>query len=109
MPSKATEKKVMKGPKTSATKFSKVAGQKAQEGIPKLLQKSQVKPTGASSQGQHSPSFLTRVVARGKFQKVSDTLVLQAGETLDLRCKGKAAKWKYPPYLDDDDVERRLR
>ncbi|KAJ7316382.1 hypothetical protein JRQ81_002544 [Phrynocephalus forsythii] len=50
-----------------------------------------------------------KAVAKGKFQKVLDTLVLQAGEILDLRCKGKAVKWRYPPNLEDDDVERRLR
>ncbi|XP_072846147.2 platelet-derived growth factor receptor-like protein isoform X2 [Pogona vitticeps] len=104
--SKATEKKLMKEPKARETKFSKVTGQKTEEGTTK---KSQVKPTVVSGQGQPSMSILTRAVAKGKFQKVSDTLVLKAGETLDLRCKGKAVKWRYPLYLEDDDVERRLR
>ncbi|XP_062979392.1 platelet-derived growth factor receptor-like protein [Elgaria multicarinata webbii] len=108
-PSKATEKKVMKAMKGRETKVSKATGKKAQQEAPKFLKKGQAKPTTAASRQQQPPFILTRAVARGQFQKVPDTLVLRAGDTLDLRCKGRAIKWRYPPYLEDDEVERRLR
>lgn len=97
----------MKEPKASGSKFPKVPSKKLKQGPPKFLKKSQVKATTVPREGK--PTILTRAVAKGQFQKVSNTLVLRAGEALDLRCKGKAVKWRYPPYLDDDDVERRLR
>ncbi|XP_028574139.2 platelet-derived growth factor receptor-like protein [Podarcis muralis] len=106
-PSKASEKAATKEPKASGSKFPKVPSKKLKQGPPKFLKKSQVKATTVPREGKLT--ILTRAVAKGQFQKVSNTLVLRAGEALDLRCKGKAVKWRYPPYLDDDDVERRLR
>ncbi|XP_008103012.2 platelet-derived growth factor receptor-like protein [Anolis carolinensis] len=110
-PSKATAKKVTKELKAKENKFSRAVGKKVQQGASKFLKKGQAKPTMTiPSQKQPSPlSILTRAVAKGQFQKVTDTLTLKAGETLDLRCKGKSVKWKYPPYLEDDDTEYRLR
>ncbi|KAJ6667851.1 hypothetical protein lerEdw1_016172 [Lerista edwardsae] len=108
-PTTTTARRVMKEPKASEPKFSTMAGKKVKQGAPKLRNKGQVKPSVVPSQGQQPVSTLTRAVAKGQFQKVPNTLVLTAGETLDLRCKGKAIKWRYPPYLEDDDVERRLR
>nr|XP_008103142.1 PREDICTED: platelet-derived growth factor receptor-like protein [Anolis carolinensis] len=110
-PSKATAKKVTKELKAKENKFSRAVGKKVQQGASKFLKKGQAKPTMTiPSQKQPSPlSILTRAVAKGQFQKVTDTLTLKAGETLDLRCKGKSVKWKYPPYLEDDDTEYCLR
>ncbi|XP_048343616.1 platelet-derived growth factor receptor-like protein [Sphaerodactylus townsendi] len=107
--SKATEKKVMKESKPRESKLSKATSQKVKQGTLKLLKKKdQVKPAIVSSQRSQSTSILTRMVAKGQFQKVVETLVLKAGQTLDLRCKGKAVKWRYPVYLEEDE-ERRLR
>ncbi|XP_053144752.1 platelet-derived growth factor receptor-like protein [Hemicordylus capensis] len=107
--SKATEKKVTKELKAHEPKFSTVVSKKLKQGAPKLPKKNSLKPTTAPRQGQQSPSILTQAVAKGQFQKVPSTLVLTAGKTLDLRCKGKAVRWRYPAYLEDDEVERRLR
>ncbi|XP_042307236.1 platelet-derived growth factor receptor-like protein isoform X2 [Sceloporus undulatus] len=110
-PSKTTEKKATKELKAKENKFSRAAGKKVPQGSSKFLKKGQAKPMNVTpSQRQPSPlSILTRAVAKGQFQKVPDTLVLRAREMLDLRCKGKMVKWRYPPYLDDDDTDRRLR
>ncbi|XP_053572171.1 platelet-derived growth factor receptor-like protein isoform X2 [Bombina bombina] len=53
-------------------------------------------------------SILSQVVQRGKFQQVGDTVIVKAGQTLDLRCKGTSVRWGYPQYLQEDD-EGRLR
>ncbi|KAL8212088.1 UNVERIFIED_CONTAM: hypothetical protein K2H54_036827 [Gekko kuhli] len=107
--SKAVEKKVMKESKPREAKLSKATSQKVKQGTLKLLdKKGRVKSTIASSQGRQSTSILTRLVAKGQFQKVAESVVLRAGQTLDLRCKGKAVKWRYPVYLEEDD-EKRLR
>ncbi|XP_044310546.1 platelet-derived growth factor receptor-like protein [Varanus komodoensis] len=105
---KSTEK-ITKTVKVSNPKFSKVTGQKTHQEAPKHKKKGQVKPTTASRQGRPPFSALTRAVAKGQFQKVPNILVLRAGDMLDLRCKGMAVKWRYPPYLEDAEVERRLR
>lgn len=54
------------------------------------------------------PPVLTQVLERGKFQKVGDSLTVQAGNTLELRCKGKPVEWAFPDYLEEED-EGRLR
>lgn len=54
-----------------------------------------------------APPYLSRVVAKGKFEKVGKTLSVPAGETLELRCKGRV-QWDVPSYLQEDD-EGRLR
>uniref|UniRef100_A0A8D0DTZ9 Platelet-derived growth factor receptor-like protein n=1 Tax=Salvator merianae TaxID=96440 RepID=A0A8D0DTZ9_SALMN len=108
-PPKTPGKKVMKEPKARDINFPKVLDKKNKPGASMFPKTSSVKPTIISNRGQQSLSILTRSVAKGQFQKVPDILVLTAGETLDLRCKGKDVKWRYPPSLEDDDVERRLR
>ncbi|XP_054834779.1 platelet-derived growth factor receptor-like protein [Eublepharis macularius] len=108
--SKATGKKVIKVSKPRESKLSKMTNKKVKQGPLKLLEKKgQVKPTIASSKGLQPTSILTHMVTKGRFQKVPETLVLRAGQTLDLRCKGKAVKWRYPVNLEEDDVQRRLR
>lgn len=99
----------MREPKRGELKLSKVAGKKVKQGASNLAKKGQVKTTSIPSQGRQMVSILTWLEAKGRFQKVPNTLVLTSGETLTLRCKGKAVRWEYPAYLDDDDVEGRLR
>ncbi|KAK2890946.1 hypothetical protein Q8A67_013589 [Cirrhinus molitorella] len=84
--------------------------------------KAEKKPNGKSKSGKGSgkslPSkpkakttpetYLTQVVNKGRFQKVGDTLTVQAGDTLELRCKGNPVQWAVPAYLEEDD-EGRLR
>ena len=45
---------------------------------------------------------------RGKFKKVGETISVQTGGTLELRCRGKPVQWGVPSYLEEDD-EGRLR
>ncbi|XP_077434399.1 platelet-derived growth factor receptor-like protein isoform X2 [Vanacampus margaritifer] len=53
-------------------------------------------------------NLLTQVINRGKFIKVGETLSVNAGDTLELRCRGKPVQWGLPSYLEEDD-EGRLR
>uniref|UniRef100_A0A668A9V8 Platelet-derived growth factor receptor-like protein n=1 Tax=Myripristis murdjan TaxID=586833 RepID=A0A668A9V8_9TELE len=63
----------------------------------------------AAGQGQ---TFLTQVLHhatvlnKGNFKKVGDTLSVPAGDTLELRCKGKPVQWGVPSYLEEDDDGR---
>uniref|UniRef100_A0A8C4WTL5 Platelet-derived growth factor receptor-like protein n=1 Tax=Gopherus evgoodei TaxID=1825980 RepID=A0A8C4WTL5_9SAUR len=70
--------------------------------------KARVKPTAPHNQVHQPASILTRVVTRGQFQKVPDSLTLKAGDTLELRCRGRSVRWRFPAYLKDED-EGRLR
>lgn len=65
-------------------------------------------PVGAAAPRPLAPSILTRVVGRGHFQKVGDSLSLRAGEPLELRCRGKVVYWRVPVYLEEEG-EGRLR
>uniref|UniRef100_A0A8C3FTL0 Platelet-derived growth factor receptor-like protein n=1 Tax=Chrysemys picta bellii TaxID=8478 RepID=A0A8C3FTL0_CHRPI len=94
-PPKATEKKVTKEPKPNKLKPPKAPGEKLHQAAAKP-------PKGKPA------SILTRVVARGRFQKVPDSLTLTAGDTLELRCRGRSVRWRFPAYLEDED-EGRLR
>lgn len=49
-----------------------------------------------------------KVLNRGKFKKVGETISVQTGDTLELRCRGKPVKWSVPSYLEEDD-DGRLR
>ncbi|KAL0176163.1 hypothetical protein M9458_028493, partial [Cirrhinus mrigala] len=51
-------------------------------------------------------TYLTQVVNKGRFQKVGDMLTLQAGDMLELRCKGNPVQWAVPAYLEEDDEGR---
>lgn len=64
--------------------------------------------TAAPGAGKPPVSILSQVVARGQFQKVPESLALQAGDALELRCRGRAVRWRYPAHLQDDE-EGRLR
>lgn len=65
-------------------------------------------PVEAAAPSPPGPSILTRVLGRGHFQKVGDSLSLRAGEPLELRCRGKVVQWRVPVYLEEEG-EGRLR
>ncbi|CAN2387304.1 Immunoglobulin like [Pristimantis euphronides] len=72
-----------------------------------VKRQSKAKPATPSFQDQTAAgSILSRVLPRGNFQSVSDTLTIKAGQTLDLRCKGTSVRWNYPHYLREDDEGR---
>ncbi|XP_051514114.1 platelet-derived growth factor receptor-like protein [Myxocyprinus asiaticus] len=71
-----------------------------------LASKPRVKSTPQTPKA--AQTYLTQVVDKGKFQKVGDTLTIQAGDTLEMRCKGNPVQWTVPAYLQEDD-EGRLR
>ncbi|XP_037531862.1 platelet-derived growth factor receptor-like protein [Nematolebias whitei] len=66
------------------------------------------KPKLKPSPSPQAQTSITQVLKRGKFQKVGETLSVQTGETLELRCRGKPVQWSVPPYLEEDD-DGRLR
>uniref|UniRef100_A0A3Q4B3C4 Platelet-derived growth factor receptor-like protein n=1 Tax=Mola mola TaxID=94237 RepID=A0A3Q4B3C4_MOLML len=43
-----------------------------------------------------------QVLNRRKFKKVSETISVPSGDTLELRCRGKPVQWSVPPYLEED-------
>lgn len=49
-----------------------------------------------------------KVLNRGKFKKVGESISVQTGDTLELRCRGSPVQWSVPPYLEEDD-DGRLR
>ncbi|XP_062908723.1 platelet-derived growth factor receptor-like protein isoform X2 [Mobula hypostoma] len=49
---------------------------------------------------------MTQLLEKGRFQKPSDSLVIPAGETLVLRCRGDYISWTYPIYLDEENDGR---
>ncbi|XP_032384393.1 platelet-derived growth factor receptor-like protein [Etheostoma spectabile] len=53
-------------------------------------------------------TFLTQVFNKGKFKTVGETLSVQTGHTLELRCRGKPVQWSVPKYLEEDH-DGRLR
>ncbi|XP_056625358.1 platelet-derived growth factor receptor-like protein [Triplophysa dalaica] len=56
-----------------------------------------VKEKESVSKGQ---SILTQVLDKGRFLRLGETLSLNPGKTLELRCKGTKIGWAYPSYLD---------
>lgn len=49
-----------------------------------------------------------KVLDRGKFKKVGETISVRTGDTLELRCRGKPVQWSVPSYLEEED-DGRLR
>lgn len=43
-----------------------------------------------------------KVIKKGKFKKVGETLSVPTGDTLELRCRGKPVQWSVPTYLQED-------
>ncbi|XP_035017598.1 platelet-derived growth factor receptor-like protein isoform X1 [Hippoglossus stenolepis] len=66
------------------------------------------KPKNKATPAAKAQAFLTQVLNRGKFKKVGETISVQTGDTLELRCRGKPVQWGVPLYLEEDD-EGRLR
>lgn len=94
--------KVEANPQTKAEKRSnaKPKAGKGKDLAPKAKVKSS--PRTPTTDQTH----LTQVVNKGKFQKVGDTLTVQAGDTLEMRCKGNPVQWTIPGYLQEDDEGR---
>ncbi|XP_029297787.1 platelet-derived growth factor receptor-like protein [Cottoperca gobio] len=90
-------------------------GRKTKPSIPKLVRSTKkgpravtAKPKIKDTPAAPAQTFLTQVLNRGKFKKVGDTLSVQTGDTLQLRCRGKPVQWSVPTYLEEDD-DGRLR
>ncbi|KAM7000303.1 platelet-derived growth factor receptor-like protein isoform 1-T2 [Tautogolabrus adspersus] len=66
------------------------------------------KPKIKASPAAPAQTVLTQVLNRGKFKRVGETLSVQSGDTLELRCRGKPVQWSVPSYLEEDD-DGRLR
>ncbi|XP_036404399.1 platelet-derived growth factor receptor-like protein [Megalops cyprinoides] len=84
---------------------------KAEKSMAKKIKTSPPKPKVRASPEPPPPAAqasLTQVLDKGKFHKVGDTLSVPAGNTLELRCKGKPVQWAVPYYLEEED-EGRLR
>ncbi|XP_030622708.1 platelet-derived growth factor receptor-like protein [Chanos chanos] len=45
-------------------------------------------------------SILTQVLDKGRFLRLGETISLNPGKALELRCKGTKIGWAYPSYLD---------
>lgn len=94
--------KVEANPQTKAEKRS--------NGKPKAGKGKDLAPKAKVKSSPRTPTtdqtHLTQVVNKGKFQKVGDTLTVQAGDTLEMRCKGNPVQWTIPAYLQEDDEGR---
>jgi len=95
--------KVEPDSKTKAEKRPNVKSKTVKGTGKSTTSKPKVKTTPKEAQ-----TYLTQVVNKGRFQKVGDTLTVQAGDALELRCKGNPVQWAVPAYLEEDD-EGRLR
>ncbi|XP_069552815.1 platelet-derived growth factor receptor-like protein [Brachyistius frenatus] len=77
-------------------------GKSTNKGVRAVMAKPKMKATPAAQ----AQTFLTQVLNRGKFKKVGETISVQSGDTLELRCRGKPVQWSVPPYLEEDDDGR---
>ncbi|KAF4104989.1 hypothetical protein G5714_014320 [Onychostoma macrolepis] len=98
--------KVEPDPKTKADKRPNGKSKSGKGSGKTPASKPKVKTTPQTP--KEAQAFLTQVVKKGRFQKVGDTLTVQADDTLELRCKGNPVQWAVPAYLEEDD-EGRLR
>ncbi|XP_034399881.1 platelet-derived growth factor receptor-like protein [Cyclopterus lumpus] len=87
-------------PKPSKPKL----GKSTNKGPRTVIHKPKIKATPAVP----AQAVLTQVLKRGKFKKVGDSISVQTGDTLELRCRGKPVQWSVPKYLEEDD-DGRLR
>ncbi|XP_051276777.1 platelet-derived growth factor receptor-like protein [Dicentrarchus labrax] len=87
-------------PKPSKPKL----GKSTNKGPRAVTAKPKIKATPAAP----AQTFLTQVLNKGKFKKVGETISVQTGDTLELRCRGKPVQWSIPSYLEEDD-DGRLR
>lgn len=98
--------KIEPDPKTKAEKRPNGKSKTVKRPGKGTSSKSKVKTTPETP--KEDQTYLTQVINKGKFQKVGDTLTVQAGDVLELRCKGNPVQWAVPAYLEEDD-EGRLR
>ncbi|KAI9539173.1 hypothetical protein NQZ68_009250 [Dissostichus eleginoides] len=96
----AQQQKINPGrkPKPSITKL----GRSTNKSPRAVTAKPKIKTTPAAP----AQTFLTQVLNRGKFKKVVDSISVQSGDTLELRCRGKPLQWSVPKYLEEDDEGR---
>ncbi|KAL3045085.1 platelet-derived growth factor receptor-like protein [Trematomus bernacchii] len=96
----AQQQKIKPGrkPKPSITKL----GRSKNKSPRAVTAKPKIKTTPAAP----AQTFLTQVLNRGKFKKVVDSISVQSGDTLELRCRGKPVQWSVPKYLEEDDEGR---
>ncbi|XP_061691385.1 platelet-derived growth factor receptor-like protein [Syngnathoides biaculeatus] len=83
-------------------------GTKAKPGKPKAAKAAKKGSLGLKAKSTQAQALLTQVINRGKFIKAEETISVQAGDTLELRCRGKPIQWGVPSYLEEDD-DGRLR
>ncbi|XP_069809869.1 platelet-derived growth factor receptor-like protein [Dendropsophus ebraccatus] len=102
-PEKTADKKVAKQAAAHAVSTKSTTKKPKQDSIKR---QPKAKPATPSHQGQAAGSILSQVLKAGKFQPVTDTLTIKAGQNLDLRCKGTSVRWNYPHYLQEDDEGR---
>ncbi|XP_062856499.1 platelet-derived growth factor receptor-like protein [Trichomycterus rosablanca] len=81
----------MKSKKDAAENRLKPGRKKVKVRLPKVKEK---------DGGGKTHSILTQVLDKGRFFRLGDTLILNAGKMLELRCKGNKIGWAYPSYLD---------
>ncbi|XP_051870617.1 platelet-derived growth factor receptor-like protein [Pristis pectinata] len=90
--------------KTAAKSKKQNTGKKNKLTNKKPISKPKVKKVAAKKLSRIS--IMTQLLEKGRFQKPSDTLVIPAGETLVLRCRGEYISWAYPIYLDEENDGR---
>ncbi|XP_077389037.1 platelet-derived growth factor receptor-like protein [Festucalex cinctus] len=86
-------------------------GKMAKLGKPKQAKAVKKGPTAVKTKPKVkavTQNLLSQVINSGKFIKVGETLSVNAGDTLELRCRGKPVQWGLPSYLEEED-EGRLR
>ncbi|XP_028657908.1 platelet-derived growth factor receptor-like protein [Erpetoichthys calabaricus] len=59
-----------------------------------------VKEKDSSTSTGKNQSIMTQVLDKGRFLRLLETLSFNAGQNLELRCKGNKIGWAYPLYLD---------
>ncbi|XP_057706586.1 platelet-derived growth factor receptor-like protein isoform X1 [Corythoichthys intestinalis] len=86
-------------------------GKKPKSGKPKLAKAAKKGTMAVKTKPMvkaPSQTLLTQVINKGKFIKLGETISVNAGAPLELRCKGKPVQWSVPSYLEEDD-DGRLR
>lgn len=59
-----------------------------------------VRPPKVKDAAGRGQSLLTQVLDKGRFVRLGQTTTLTPGRNMELRCKGNAIGWSYPPNLD---------
>ncbi|XP_067161182.1 platelet-derived growth factor receptor-like protein [Apteryx mantelli] len=99
-PPKSTGKKAAKEPRGGELKPLQAAGRLPAQALPRH------QPTAQPPVKAAGPPVLLRVLGPGRFQAVAEALALRAGDTLELRCRGRAVRWSHPAHLEDEERPR---